>query len=154
MEAWSGHYQHAAADGTALSDRHLFRLAMERSWYGRLHGRAEFELRPEFATRARLHGSLRWRRINMTWFPETAFTIEPGGFVPLPHPSQHGSGGSEHHLAPGMPLAFRGRVRPSGKEAAGTWVVTTWMMESETRRKVQVILAQGTWHMERVQTSE
>jgi hypothetical protein len=137
---WHGQMEKVSLDCSPASEQLLFQLDRRRDWLGRISGKA---------TAKSLHGNIGPSRImalsygdrlNSTGFPPVPYTIEFDGFRPL-----HG----EPRGGEAFPVRFEGKIELSGQSAFVKWRTSTWMMKSESRRKVQVIVDRGRWRMEK-----
>jgi len=116
-----------------------FTLEAQAGWLGRFSGRAIDDSPSGLPGVGQVQGKVRWGSIQFSWLPSLPYQIEPDAFRPLPE-----TAGSQP-----LPVHFAGRISRSGQTASGEWRIMTWMMQSETRRKMQVIIAHGTWHATR-----
>lgn len=138
--SWQGKMQKVSLGGSPGSEQLLFQLDIRKDWLGRLNGTATAKSLYGNIGPGEVHGAARWRSIKFTWIPPVPYTIEYDGFRPLESQSAGGEA---------LPIQFNGKLESSGRSAYGEWQTTTWMMERESHRKIQVIIDHGRWRMEK-----
>lgn len=139
-QLWKGQYQFVPIDGSQSSKACAYTMDIERTWLGKVTGRAFDGCDGALPGIGLIQGAIRWGAVRLTWIPAAAYRIEQARFR---------SSGDQEAGGSALPIEFEGKLDASGRKASGEWRILTWMMENETRRKLQVIIAHGTWSMDR-----